>query len=229
MRPYSQFWHRRWYWNLELSSGCFANQAVHELDIIRWGLGLDSHPTQVTATGGQYVHDDDRTSPTHVAISYRFADAAPMVTYEHRSWYTNSEAGFRDKYPFVQPNFPVGTIFFGSKGYLIFPDYSSYYTFLGPQSEPGPSKAEQGHPMADLPHFQNWVAAIRARDHKLLHADIEEGHRSMTTCLLARTAYQVGQPLEFDPATERVTNNAEADAMLNDPPYRDPYVLPREV
>ncbi|HID22239.1 MAG TPA: Gfo/Idh/MocA family oxidoreductase, partial [Planctomycetaceae bacterium] len=56
-RPYSQFWHRRWYWILELSSGCFANQAVHELDIIRWGLGLKELPTQIAVTGGKFVHE----------------------------------------------------------------------------------------------------------------------------------------------------------------------------
>lgn len=229
MRPYSQFSHRRWYWILELSSGCFANQAVHELDILRWGLGLEEHPTEVTATGGKYVHDDDRTSPTHVAITYRFGGPKPLVTYEHRSWYTNSEAGFRDKYPFVQPNFPVGTIFFGSQGYMIFPDYSSYYTFLGPQGEPGPSKAEAGHPMSDRPHFENWVAAIRRRDHRLLHADIEQGHRSMALCLLARTAYQVGRPLRFDPPTETIVDDQQANEMLNQPSYRKPYVMPDEV
>ena len=229
MRPYSSFWHRRWYWNLELSSGCFANQAVHELDILRWGLGIDEHPTEVTAVGGKFVHEDDRTSPTHVAITYRFAEPKPMVTYEHRSWYTNAEAGFRDKYPFVQPGYPVGTIFFGTEGYLIVPDYSSYYTFLGPKCEPGPSKAESGHPMMDLPHFQNWVAAIRSRNHEDLHADIEEGHKSMAFCLLARTSYQVGRPLSFDPATEKVVGDDEADAMLNRPEYREPYVVPKEV
>ena len=227
-RPYSQFWHRRWYWNLELSSGCFANQAVHELDILRWGLGLDSHPTHVSAVGGQFVHEDDRTSPTHVAITYQFADGTP-VTYEHRSWYTNAEAGFRDKFPFVQPNYPVGTIFFGSEGYMIFPDYSSYHTFLGAKGEPGPSKAEEDHPMADLPHFQNWVTAIRSRNHEILHADIEEGHKSMALCLLARTAYQVGRCIRFDPDTEKVLGDDEADAMLNKPVYREPYVVPQEV
>ena len=229
MRDYSQFWHRRWYWNLELSSGCFANQAVHELDILRWGLGLTEHPTEVTAVGGQFVHEDDRTSPTHVAITYRFGDGKPMVTYEHRSWYTNSEAGFRDKYPFVQPNFPVGTMFFGTEGYLIIPDYSSYYTFLGPNGEPGPSKAEEGHPMADLPHFQNWIAAVRSRNHEQLNADIAEGHKSQVLCLLARTAYQVGRHLKFEPATETVQGDDEADTMLNHPEYREPYVVPEEV
>ena len=230
MHPYSQFWHRRWYWNLELASGCFANQAVHELDVIRWGLGLDTHPTFVSAVGGKFVHEDDRTSPTHVAITYRFGDAKPLVTYEHRSWYTNSEAGFRDKFPFVQPNFPVGTIFFGSEGYMIFPDYSSYHTFLGSKGEPGPSKASEfDWETESIPHFRNWLEAIRAGDHKLLNADVEEGHKSMAVCLLARTAYQVGRPLNFDPATEKVVGDDEADRMLNQPQYREPYVVPKEV
>jgi predicted dehydrogenase len=229
MRPYSSFWHRRWYWNFELASGDFANQAVHEMDVIRWGLGLDQHPTHVTATGGRFVHDDDATAPNHMAMTYRFGDPKPLVTYEHRGWYTNSEAGFRDEYPFVQPDFPVGTIFFGTEGYMIFPDYTSYRTFLGPKGEPGPSKVDEERSMADLPHFQNWIAAIRARDHKLLNADIAEGHKSMVTCLLSRTAYQVGHPLDFDPATEKVLNDPKADAMLNEPQYREPYVVPKEV
>jgi predicted dehydrogenase len=228
-RDYSEFAHRRWYWLLDLSSGCFANQAVHEFDILRWGLGLDSHPTQVTATGGRYVHDDDRTSPTHVALTYRFAGPEPLVTYEHRSWYTNSEAGFRDRYPFVQPDFPVGTIFFGSEGYMIFPDYSSYHTFLGRSCEPGPHKKAPDRTLVNRPHFENWTAAIRSRDHRDLHADIEEGHKSMALCLLARTAYQVGRSLTFDPQTERVAGDDEADALLNRPRYRKPYEVPKEV
>ena len=231
MRPYSNFWHRRWYYNLELASGGFANQAIHELDILRWGLQLNEHPTFVTVAGGKYTHpDDDATAPTHVAITYRFADPKPLVTYEHRCWYTNSEAGFRDKYPFVQPDFPVGTIFFGTKGYQIFPDYNSYYSFLGRKGEPGPSKTDAYDWRTEsIPHFVNWIAAIRARDHKLLNADIEEGHKSMALALLARTAYQVNEPLSFDPKTETVTNNAKANAMLNEPEYRAPYVVPKEV
>ncbi len=229
MRKYSQFWHRRWYWNLELASGCFANQAVHELDILRWGLGLDDHPTEVNCMGGNFVHEDDRTSPTHVAMMYRFGDPNPMVTYEHRSWYTNAEAGFRDTYPFVQANYPVGTVFFGSKGYMIIPDYSSYYSFFGPKSEPGPSKAAEGHPMSNTEHFQNWIAAIRSRKHSDLNADIEEGHKSTALCLLARTAFQVGRNLKFDPKTEAVIGDDEADGLLNRPEYRKPYVVPNDV
>ena len=83
--------------------------------------------------------------------------------------------------------------------------------------------------MSDLPHFQNWVAAIRRRDHRILTADIEEGHKSTAFCLLARTAYEVGRHLRFDPETERVIGDDEADRLLNKPVYRDPYVVPENV
>jgi hypothetical protein len=83
--------------------------------------------------------------------------------------------------------------------------------------------------MADLPHFQNWIAAVRSRKHTDLNADIEEGHKSQTMCLLARTAYEVGRHLQFDPATEEVVGDEEADTLLNKPEYREPYVVPKEV
>jgi hypothetical protein len=48
-------------------------------------------------------------------------------------------------------------------------------------------------------------------------------------CLLARTSYQVGRPLRFDPRTERVLDDSEADDLLNKPEYRKPYEVPAEV
>ena len=83
--------------------------------------------------------------------------------------------------------------------------------------------------MANLPHFQNWVKAIRNRDHRLLNADIEEGHKSMVLSLLARTSWQVGRPLRFDPDTEQILGDDQANRMLNEPEYRNPYVVPKKV
>ena len=44
------------------------------------------------------------------------------------------------EYPFVDHRNVVGVIFFGTKDYLIIPDYSSYYVFLGPNRKPGPRR-----------------------------------------------------------------------------------------
>ena len=51
----------------------------------------------------------------------------------------------------------------------------------------------------------------------------------MALTLLARTAYQVGRPLKFDPKTEKVIGDDEADRLLNEPEQRAPYVVPKEV
>jgi predicted dehydrogenase len=171
MRPYADFWvNNRHFCGLDLSSAGFANQAVHELDVIRFGLGLDRHPVRVTAIGRKFNQDDDCTAPSHYTATFEFDKPNTYVTYEYRSWYTNGEAGFRDQYPFVQKDFPCGTIFLGTEGYLIFPDYVSYRTFFGVKAKPGPFKegpTEGCCVMANEPHVRNWVAACRARDRKL--------------------------------------------------------------
>ncbi len=233
MVPYSSFNHRRWYWIDNFASGDVANQTVHDIDKIRWGLGLDAHPITVMSLGDRFVpgHDDDADTPNTQAFLCQWQDRKVLVTFEIRHWYTNSEAGMRDEYPFVAPNQCVGEIFFGSEGYMIFPDYSSYHTFLGPKNEPGPSKAEP--PGIDwrtesIPHFRNWLQAIRSRRHEDLAADIEEGHRSATVCHLAKISCRLGRSVHFDPETERFVDDPEADAQRKRE-YRAPYVIPEEV
>jgi hypothetical protein len=51
----------------------------------------------------------------------------------------------------------------------------------------------------------------------------------MVLCLLARAAFQVDRHLKFDPKTEKVIGDAEADRLLNEPEYRSPYVVPKDV
>ena len=48
----------------------------------------------------------------------------------------------------------VGVIFSGAEGFMIIPDYSSYYTFLGPKRTPGPKAVGEGD-LANLPHLAN--------------------------------------------------------------------------
>jgi predicted dehydrogenase len=226
-QPYSEFRHRRWYWCWDYSSGDMANQAVHQLDIIRWGLGLDTHPVRIQSMGGHFVHDDDQETPNHQTFACQYENGA-LVQFEHRSWITPSEAGFREPYPFVDHHNAVGAIFFGTDGYMIFPDYSSYRTFLGRKREPGPSAHLAGEPMMDTEHFRNWIAAVRSRKPGDLTAEIEECRLSMSPCLLGNVAYRTGRTLVFDPKTEQCIGDAEANALLA-PRYRSPYAVPQEV
>jgi len=234
MVEYSAFHHRRWYWLENFASGDVANQTVHDIDKIRWGLGLDTHPITVMSLGGRFVpaEDDDADTPNTQAFLCRWGDHNVLVSFEIRHWYTNSEAGMRDKYPFVAPNQCVGEIFFGSEGYMIFPDYSSYYTFLGPKNEPGPFKSSGASfdwRDESAPHFRNWLSAIRSRRHEDLNADVEQGHLSASVCHLAKISCKLGRSVHFDPKTERFVNDPQADRFLRREEYRKPYVIPDEV
>jgi predicted dehydrogenase len=234
MVPYSDFIRSRWYWHWGFASGSMANQAIHNLDIARWGMQLDEHPVKFQSMGGHFVHDDEIETPNHQLFACQYADGR-IVQFEARCWITNDEAKMRDTYHFVVPDQAVGTIFLGSKGYMVIPDYNSYYTFLGGKREPGPSRV--GPDMAEhrdlweieaVPHFRNWIEAVRSRDHQHLNAEIEKGRMSMALSLLGNVAFRTGRTLQFDPKTELCIGDDEANKLLA-PVYRKPYVVPENV
>ena len=72
---------------------------------------------------------------------------------------------------------------------------------------------------------------MRSRKKENLNAPIEEGHISCTLVHLANASYRLGRTLNFDPATEQVIGDDEANRLLRDGDrgYRAPYVVPEEV
>lgn len=219
----------RWRFLKNYGNGEIGDQGVHQLDIIRWGLGLGVHPSKVQSMGGRLVYpDDDQDTPGNQVSASQYDGKDLLVQFETRDWYTNSEAGMGIEYPFVDHRNVVGVIFLGVEGYLIIPDYSSYYTFLGPKRTPGPKGSVDGNPMMDTDHFRNWVVAVRSRKPADLNADIAEGHLSASMAHLANIAYQSGRTLNFDNKTERFLDDKDASSLLTRK-YRAPYVVPEEV
>jgi len=56
-------------------------------------------------------------------------------------------------------------------------------------------------------------------------ADIEEGHISTASCILANISMQTGRPVVYDPKKRQIMNDAEANALLQRP-YRQPWAHP---
>ena len=140
----------------------------------------------------------------------------------------------RDKYPFVAENQCVGEIFFGSEGYMIIPDYSSYYTFLGPKNEPGPFKTEADDARKDMPALlangeRAPLPELDRRDPQPQARGPQRRRRAGpplgTVCHLAKISCKLGRSVHFDPKTERFVNDPEADKFLKRE-YRKPYVVP---
>jgi len=229
MKPFARIrFHGVWHYLWDYGNGEIGNQGVHQLDIMRWGLGLNTHPTKIQSMGGLFIHQDDQETPNTQIASYQYQGRPLMLQFDVRHWITNREAGIGDLVESRGEDNTVGVIFYGSEGYMIMPNYTSYYTFLGRARKPGPKAESSGDPAANLDHFTNFIRAVRSRKTADLTADMVEGHLSTTLSHLANIAYRTGRTLTFDPITERFPNDAEANGLLRTT-YRPPYVVPDQV
>ena len=55
--------------------------------------------------------------------------------------------------------------------------------------------------------------------------NIEQGHISTASCILANMSMKTGRPLVYDPKERRIINDVEANNLLQRP-YRQPWVHP---
>ena len=210
MRPFNaNKLHYNWHWQWNTGNGDLGNQGIHQVDLARWGLNKREFPKAVTATGGRYGYKDDGETPNTLSVAYEFDDA--LMEFEVRGLPTNEELGVK-----------VGDLFYGTEGVLAITSYTDWQTYLGPKLEKGPGGKGSGD------HFANFLQAVRARDPKVLKADIEEGHQSSAYCHLGNIAYKLDRKLHINPSTESFVNDPEADALLTRP-YRDNYRVPAVV
>jgi hypothetical protein len=72
-------------------------------------------------------------------------------------------------------------------------------------------------------HMKDMLNAIATGGRPI--ADIEQGHISTASCILANLAMKLGRTLAWDEAAGRVVDDDEANRLLRRP-YRDPWVHP---
>jgi Oxidoreductase family, C-terminal alpha/beta domain len=72
---------------------------------------------------------------------------------------------------------------------------------------------------------------VRSRKKEDLNAPIEDGHISASLVHLANASYRLGRALCFNPETQQVEGDEEANNLLRDGErgYRAPFVVPEAV
>ena len=246
MKPFTRNrFHYNWHWIWDTGNGEAGNQAIHEIDIARWGLGV-RFPVMVSAMGAHVMFDDDQETPNVLNATYYFEaenGKRKVMELAIRHWITNHEAEIgsgaykSSAVPAAGLNpgagkqvvgavdaktNTIGNIFYGSKGYLAIEGYDAYKTWLTNQAEPGPSGKGDGD------HFANFIECIRSRRPEDIHSPIEEGHISTTLVHLANASYRLGRVLRYDPEREQVIDDDEANRLLRGT-HREPYVVPEVV
>ena len=214
--------HYNWHWHWAFGNGDIGNQGVHEMDIARWGLGLDGLPGNAHSAGGHYMYDDDQETPNtqHAVFDY----GRQLLQFEVRGLMTGGECRLLEDSGGGAHT--IGVLFFGSDGYLTVSN-RGYQTYLGEKRVPGPS-GQPGKEDGTGLHFENFRKAVISRRVSDLNCDVLEGHLSAALCHLANISYRTGDKLLFDPPRERFVGNYGADTLLKRD-YRDPWVVPDTV
>jgi predicted dehydrogenase len=213
--------HYNWHWHWAFGNGDIGNQGVHQMDVARWGLGIDHLPEHAFSAGGHFVYDDDQETPNtqHVTFDY----GGRMLQFEVRGLITGGECRLLEDSG--GGNNTVGVLFFGSDGFLTISN-RGFQTYLGEKRTPGPSRSADGDTTGL--HFENFRKAVLSRRVSDLNCDVLEGHLSAALCHLANISYRTGDKLLFDPDAESFVGNFGANTLLKRD-YRAPWIVPEEV
>jgi predicted dehydrogenase len=226
MRPYNALVHpRRWRSFTEYGNGIVGDMCIHMLDMARWMLDL-GWPKRVSSSGGILVDKASKANiPDTQTATFDFGDM-PIV-WEHRTW----------GHP-ADPAYPWGATFYGDKGTLKASVNGYDFTPLG---DGKPVHREVTFELEQFPedktekdlerhvapairgHMKNFLEAIATRGKPV--ADIEQGHISTASCILANLALKLGRTLTWDPAAGKVVGDDEANRLLARP-YRSPWIHP---
>ena len=233
--------HYGWHFFWDTSTTEIGNNGVHYLDMVRWGMKINEHPTKIVCSGGSFIDEDsEQEVPNVMQAMYHFADGR-MVDLDMTTLYSPPAGGIQ-----------MGPIFYTPEGYIVNDRAAAvgWKTVRGsftprdqPDSPPGVSNRarnlsfpriayEDGPTIAAVAeqnsHFENFIDCVRSRRRENLRCEVEEGYMSTALCHLAVIAYRTGRTLTFDPKTETFPGDTEANALLTRK-YREPYTLPENV
>jgi predicted dehydrogenase len=214
-RPYQSNIHPyRFRWWQDYSSQV-GNWGVHYFDVIRWVIG-EQAPRYISAVGGRYAIDDDRTIPDTMEVTFEFPGGA-LLTFGQYEACGGEVAQGEIEIRGTRGNLLVSTVYEKGAGYRI---------ESSPAGQFGTPEAAREHRLvteetdSTPTHVRNFLDCVRTRQTPA--CPLEEGHRSTTFALLANIALATGSRLEWDAENEKVIQPADANRWLSYR-YRDPW------
>jgi len=227
MRPYNKLVHpRKWRGFMEYGNGIVGDMCVHMLDMARWMLDR-GWPQSISSQGGILVDKQSKANITDTqTATFDYGDL--QMVWQHRTW----------GHP-ADPEYPWAAIFYGEKGSLK--ASVRKFDFIPRNKNAKPllrdvayeldqypeDKTEEGLEKHVAPairgHMKDFLDNVESRGRPV--ADIEEGHISSASCILANVAMELGRTLRWDSAEGKVLGDDEANSLLARK-YRKPWIHP---
>ncbi len=196
--------HYNWHWFYHWGTGESGNNAVHFIDLLRWGMGL-TFPSEVNSMGGRFRYEDDWQFPDTQVINFNYGNDK-MITWEGRSC--------NGKY---NENSSVGALFHGENGTLFISGGNTYQIFdlknklikeVKSDIEFRQGDIRNPSQKLDAFHFSNFLDGIRKNTP--LYADINDGAISSTLALLGNISQRTQSHLKTNPLNGHILGNKKA-------------------
>ena len=207
--------HYEFRWWYEYSGGKLTDWGAHHVDIAQWGIRqngpnqgavridplMAEHP--IPMKDGYPTRDDEYNCATKFTIKVEFPGGVVM----------NIRESCQDD-PHL--DFDNGIMFTGTKG-RIFVNRS--------RLTGAPVEALTDHPLPDdaltrlykgkepggpNAHMGNFFDCVKSREEPI--SDVFSHHRALTTCHLANIAIRLDRALEWNPASEQIVGDEDANA-----------------
>ena len=187
-------------WISDYSGGQVTDFGAHHLDIAQWGLGMDSSgPVSIREPKAKYAEHPIYDTATEFYFECEYASGVRLICSDRER---------------------PGVVFEGSDGWAWANRGIHEVSSRDIISEPAGSADVRLYRSAD--HVTDFVDSCFSR--KPTVAPIEAAHRSVSIAHLANISLHTGRSLRWDPAIERIADDAGANAML-ERPYRKPWAL----
>jgi predicted dehydrogenase len=227
LRPYDGLPHLRWWRTFtEYGNGIVGDMCVHMLDTARWMLDL-GWPKRITSAGGIFVQKGGKSNISDTQ-SACFEYDNYNVNWQHRTWGTAPDL-----------DYPWALFIYGDKGTLkastmradFIPHdknqkplhFECFYEREKYPEDLTEERIELNAAPATRRHMLDFLAAIEKRS--LPVADVEQGHISTASCIMANIAAETGRPVVYDPKKKQVVKDSDATKLLRKA-YRKPWKHP---
>ena len=213
MLPFNENrFHYKWHWHWNYGTGDMGNDGSHQLDIARWAVGVDL-PSEVSGMGRKLFFDDDQRTPDTMNITYNYPDR--VLIFEMRIW---APYGLEE-----QEN---GVAVYGTNGMVHIGRWNRVWGFKVYDDRGKLVSEEKGETDADPVHVRNFLDCVKSR--QAPNAEIAIGHTSSSLCHLGNIIARTNRTLRYDPATEKITGDAEAAKLLTRE-YRKHWATPKGI
>ena len=189
--------HYNWHWFKNWGTGEVTNNAIHEVDVARWMMGL-TKPVRVSSAGGRFHFDDDWEFFDTQEVNWEFSGGS-MINWSGRTC---------NRLPLEGAG--RGVVIQGTEGSLqIEPDYYTVFDLRGRSVRT--EKLDEGTESDPLfAHTRNFIESIRGQAKP--NAPAAVGHDSNLLCHLANISQFQGRSLRVDPRSGHILDDAEAMA-----------------